>query len=223
MLIVDEVTAARHNWRKASESTREKVARYVEQMTEFAKFTDDPATSPLNSARKLGRTMTAQQLETKLSKLNPKLRFRYVGVTNTKKAVCIERQDGTLEELMLYPATILPERSMWKGKEEIYPDPQQNHVEKLNQDDMEWVPLPGYESRYPKWGTWRMKDPTKLKPGWLRKLVPTGEAVRGWRTVLVKLIACGALTPEQVERNFGSDDTPEWKQHTGKGPQVRPW
>lgn len=71
-------------------------------------------------------------------------------------------------------------------------------------------------------GQWVCMDRSML-PGMKTITMPFGEFKRGRNTVLLRLVKAGHLTVDQVEREFGGDNTPEWKGHTGKGAIVRPW
>jgi hypothetical protein len=67
-------------------------------------------------------------------------------------------------------------------------------------------------------------DPTVTRPGF-RKIKQVGrEVTRGWRTVLIRLLVQGVITLTDVERVFGSDNTPNWAMHTGKhNHNYLPW
>jgi hypothetical protein len=54
--------------------------------------------------------------------------------------------------------------------------------------------------------------------------IPHHEITRGWRTVLINLVARGLLTPAQVERfaaKHGSEDRPSWAHLVGKSKQEK--
>lgn len=63
--------------------------------------------------------------------------------------------------------------------------------------------------------TFRPKDPDAIRPGWVKETDYGTEAIPGWRTVLLYLMAHKILTKTQVENVFGVDNTPEWQGHTG--------
>lgn len=60
-------------------------------------------------------------------------------------------------------------------------------------------------------------------PGWTKDIEMGSEKIRGWRTILIYLIANGAISLTQAENTFGPADTPEWAGHTGKAPVSTKW
>lgn len=57
---------------------------------------------------------------------------------------------------------------------------------------------------------------------WKWVAIPHREIMRGWRTVLLRLIQKGLIALEAVERIFGAGDRESWKILTGKGRGTLP-
>jgi hypothetical protein len=185
-------------------------------------YLDDPSTDPTNAPARFGRAMSASELENKLAKLNPKLRFLYpdLSLNPSKKVLAIEHPDGSLEKLFPYESGIMPERSIMSRK--VLDVPDSRLIGKTSTGAMFHIDrrdLPPHEITR----TGVEFDPSVPLPGFRRVSVPWREEVRGWRTVLLRLIAMRLISPEGAERVFGSDNTPEWKGSTGKGRKERPW
>lgn len=153
-----------------------------------------------NPEERMGRPLWPKQFEDRLLKLNPDFLFEVIDGNPTHKRLSILDARGKTF-LAVYENSLMPERSIPRLREMEVPDPSFTHVDRKD---------------FP-------KDPDALKPGWRRILIPWGEYKRGWRTVLVRLIQSGVITPQQAEMEFGSDETPEWRQHTGKGEYTTPF
>jgi hypothetical protein len=153
-----------------------------------------------NIGQRLGRQMFPAELERRLKKLNANLFFEVIAENPTHKRASLLIPNGR-KVLVVYENSLMPERSIPKLRTMEVPDPTFTH---LDRKDMP-------------------TDPDALRPGWRRVQIPWGEAKRGWRTVLVRLIQQGAITVTQAETEFGSDETPEWRQHTGKGEFTTPF
>ena len=164
------------------------------------KFLDDEELDPTLAAKRIGRPMHHEVLEKKLSALNPNLTFVWNGFNSTKKCIFF----GPTH--IPYEAGVMPERSIMSRKTEEVPI-----------GDV-------YENR----GGFRLergeiKDPNKNP--WFRSIqVPWREEVRGWRTVLLRLVGAGAITPTQAETAFSVADNPEWQRGMGKATHDHiPW
>lgn len=246
MLIID---SARAEWQQAYkhyDSERERYAKWLDQHSMLCRYNDDPTTSPLSAARKIGKPMLHTEMEMRLKKLNPQLTFMGGPINTEHKVICRPWRHGDpprtldindpfrdLVKLFVYPKGSLPERSIWRECDEWVPDP--SYVPTtgdVNKADWDWVPLKGHESKFiaepthpnaGKHGHWQRKADNAGRAGWKKLKHAWGEKKRGWRTVLVNLVKLGLLTVSQVENEFLSDDTPEWARHTGKKNVFRPW
>lgn len=172
---------------------------------------------------------------------------------NSAKEARLSLPDGTYRVIFRYDAGVMPERSTWRSVVKWIPDPDYEpgpndedvndwEVAPRSDDDIAEI-MDGLGVAYvrteggsnPAWSEvkdtnywWvyfelKRKDENAGRVGWLREVVPTGESVRGYRTCALMSVAAGVITTTQAETAFGSDNTPEWKQHTGKGPLTRPW
>lgn len=157
----------------------------------------------------MGRPMLASELELRLGKLNSRLMFEHNPYNNTKKALYHVDQRGK-EFVCAYEAGMMPERSVFRVKVDYVPEDVE-HIDRKDLGPQELIPGRGF---VPKDGK---------NPYMKRVLIPWGEQMRGWRTVLIRLVAMGLLTPTQVETTFGADNTPEWQGQMGKTPLQRPW
>jgi hypothetical protein len=246
MLIIDsEASEARYAY-KYYENEQQRYSKWLNEHAMLCNYNDDPETSPLAAAKKIGKPMLHTEMERRLKRLNPNLTFM-TGPLNTKhKVLCRPWRIGdparTLDladpfrdliKLFVYPTGVLPERSIWRECDEWVPDP--SYVPTpgdVDQNDWEWVPLKGHETQFitdplrpgaGKHGHWQRKAEDKGRAGWKKLKHAWGEKQRGWRTVLLQLVKLHLLTVQQVEDEFLSDNTPEWARHTGKQNIFRPW
>lgn len=175
-----------------------------------------------------------------------------IGVSQAKVAKLL-MPDGTKRTIFTYDSGMMPERSTWRSVTKWLPDPfykpnrfdediKDWEVKPRSDDDiaelMDGLGIPyvrSTEGSNPSWSEvkdtnhWWLyfelvrKDENSGRAGWIKEVVPVGESVRGYRTCALMCVAAGVITAQQAEKAFGSDNTPEWKQHTGKGPITRPW
>lgn len=246
MLIIDEARAvARAMW-ASNELTQQEVSEWVDREERWSKYADDPEENPLDSSKKIGSPMAHTELENRLAKLNPNLRFIWGPAFSHHKMMALQLPNGELQSILVYPTGIIPERSIHRSNVKWVPSPDYVIDSKdFRIEDYEWMPLDheetvqadtgeivtinykdyykpdGYKDPvYNKFGRWEPKNPEN-RPGWNRIVEPFGEKLRGWRTVLVRLVKSGILTVGQVESRFLSDNTPQWKHYMGKGPVNR--
>lgn len=271
MLINDTDALARNQRMLALDVADDEAANWIKQELQFSEFTDDPDTSPLNTVKKIGQPMMHTEMERRLQKMIPGLRFEWtsVNITGTQaKRAYIVVPDSQLSpfELFYLPSDqrgkktvftfdsgMMPERSMWRSMVKWIPDPTYK-PNPYDEDLKEWEVIPrsdddiaelmdGLGIQYvrttegsnPGWSEvkdtnywWvyyelKRKDEDAGRAGWIRCVVPTGERIRGYRTCVLMCVAAGLISPTQAEQIVGSDNTPEWKQNTGKGPRTRPW
>lgn len=156
----------------------------------------------LSDPARLGQPLLPNQLEERLKRLNANLIFEVIAENPTHKRLSVIDQRGR-HAVAVYENSLMPERSIPRLREMEVPDPSWNHAKTRRTD------LPKHEG--------------SLRPGWRKISIPWGEAKRGWRTVLVRLIGAGLITVTQAEEEFGSDETPEWRQYTGKGAFTTPF
>lgn len=251
MIINDTPQIEKNLAERLNENQLASLQTWIDEQTVFSKAVDDPATSPLATMNKIGKPMSHVELERKLKTLAPSLKFIWGEFGTIHKKMVRILPDGETQDLMIYNTGMMTERSIWRHKIVWLPDPKYKPSSRDNDEFYEWVPRTEQESARlfsdigvdfafnddpVRWspnghkdpfgaiyGKWQLKDPNVRGPGWIKHLEPLGEQQRGWRSVLVRLVASGVLTTAQVESNFGNDNTPEWKQHMGFGPATRPW
>lgn len=153
-----------------------------------------------NAEERMGRPMWPAEFETRLKRLNANLFFEVIEGNPTKKRLSVVDQRGK-HFVAVYENSLMPERSIPRLRTLEVPEPSVTHIDRKDLSS----------------------DPTALRPGWRKIVVPWGEKTRGWRTVLVRLIGAGLITVTEAENEFGSDETPEWRQHTGKGEFTTPF
>ena len=153
-----------------------------------------------NAEERMGRPMWPKELEARLTRLNSNLLFEVIAENPSKKRLSVVDQRGK-HFIAVYENCLMPERSIPKLREMEVPEPNLTHIDRKD-----------FSS-----------DPEAIRPGWRKIQIPWGEKTRGWRTVLVRLIQDGLITVAQAELEFGSDETPEWRQHTGKGEFTTPF
>jgi len=206
----DEANIKRSLYLQNIEKQKQDKIRWAKEQEEDCVFIDNDYISPANEERQLGKVMLTVDFENKLKKLVPTIHFEFNRFNPSMKAYYV-RRGGNLVYLGAYHAGYMPEHSIVKRKMEMVWD--YKATEKpLNRKDLpksEWVPGKGI--------VW---DETVTRPGWKKIYKPAGELKRGWRTVLIKLVLEGLLTPHQVEKNFGEPSSSfgkrAWAYHSGK-------
>ena len=170
-----------------------------------------------NPEVQLGKPLTTEALETRLKKLNKNLRIIRYPLMPNKAGVFLSVPTG-LEFLMPCEYGIMPEHSIMTEKHEDILDPANarsggtlSHIERKD--------LPKhYETP-----DGLVFEPG-LRPGMKRIYEAGSEKVRGWRTVVIRLVKEGIISGPLTEREFGGDDTmPEWAALMGRREQVTPW
>jgi len=154
-----------------------------------------------NTLLQMGKMMLTPDFEQKLFPLNKGFVAETFPHDSSKRALYIVDLRGKFH-VMSYESAWMPERSVMTHKTVRVPDP------KLSSMSGRDVPS---------------SDPDALKPGWMDVQIPGREAVRGWRTVLARLIQNDLITLSDSDRVFGGDNTPEWQQNTGAAGYTRPW
>lgn len=176
-------------------------------------YVRDGEVAPADAGRQLGTPLTSADVEARLAKI---LEPGFVCVDHpwneTKKLVVRRLPSGTQETICVYERGLMPEHSIMRIKVEEIRDVDQKHLSRAD--------LPKYEISPTGEIIW---DPTKPKPGWKRVERLWGEKVRGWRTLLIRLIQARAISLSDAEKYFGSDNRPQWAANTGKQQLLLPW
>ncbi len=164
---------------------------------------DHVYTARLSDPSRLGAPMFPAEFERRLKRLNANLFFEVIAENPTHKRMSTLDQRGR-HVVCVYENSLMPERSIPRIRTMEVPDVNWDHSKTKRID-------------------FNFADEEALKPGWRKISIPWGESKRGWRTVLVRLIQAGLITVTQAETEFGADETPEWRQHTGKGEFTTPF
>jgi len=209
MLIHTEETTRKTAPFAKREEYREKIQEWINRETRYAMYLEDETSGYADPEKRLGKPLSTEKLEAKLKKVNPKLAFEFNQFNSTKKAVYLVDSRGK-RFICAYENMVMPERSIMKVREIEVPE-NVEHIDRKDLGPVELIPGRGF---VPKNG---------VNP-YIRKVrTPWGEHIRGWRTVLIKLVQEGVATPTQIERAFGPDNTKEWQAHLGKAQVVLPW
>ena len=167
-----------------------------------------------------GTALTHEQFEKRLGKLNKNLQFEDHPSNPTKRCAYLRRPDG-LEYLTVYERGVLPENSVFQEviKEDLDPMIFSNPKFVIERAD-----LPKHEVIRPTVDEsgniisvgdvlFDERDPA---PGKIRRKTAWSEVIRGWRTVLIRMLEWGVITKEATEREFGSSNTRNWAEKLGK-------
>ncbi len=190
------------------EKQRYDAVKYVEDQTKYAYLLANSQDNPSIWERQLGQPFTSLEFERRLKKLNPNLHFEVHPAKPDKKCLYLIDIRGK-QFICAYENGYMPEQSVWRTKDEEIWDGT-THIKKADLPDGEFVD-----------GEWMWNS--KERPGYTTVKIPYGEAIRGWRTVLLKIIGNFINTPAEVEKIFGTADTAGWAQHTGKSVQNIPF
>jgi hypothetical protein len=211
MLLVTSDNAPRIARGNKKDEAEAKLKGWVADQLANAIYVRDNDLSPGNYERQLGQKMFSTDLEKRLKKLNPDLIFEDNPYNPTKKALYVARRGAGKVYVCAYERGIMPERSVMRVKEEVTRD---YSVQKLDRKD-----LPKHEVTA---NGIKFEDDALL-PGFKKTLIPYGEAIRGWRTVAVKIVEQKLNTPAEIENIFGRDDTANWANHMGHQRIALPW
>lgn len=170
--------------------------------------------------QQMGYPLTPRRLEKKLNSIISGLVYQINPNNKTKKAMYLSTPEG-LEYLMAYENSLMPEHSIMRIVTHEYPDPAIFTGERTLERDE----VPAYEKvedpESPVGYSYEF-DPKAKRPGMIYVEKGFGEATRGWRTVLLRLIQRGLASVELIEKTFKADDRAEWAKSTGKQTQVEP-
>jgi hypothetical protein len=211
----------RHDEQARKEAYQDQVRRWVAEQTANAVYLNDHSQSPANAERQLGRPMSAAELERRLKRVNPNLHFEVNPYNTTKKAVYRILPNQKKVFICAYENGTMPEYSVFRVKEEEIVQPDflfgRGHLDRKD--------LPAFEHKEDSENPLGKIefDPTAEKPGFKKVQLPWGEAVRGWRTVTIRLVEAELATPTQIEKEFGSSNRAEWARHMGKQNISLPW
>ncbi len=217
MLIIDSVVAPRLARGAKKEWNQAQIQGWcADQMKMAVELAEQDSA---NAERMLGNSLTAEVFEAKLKKLCPALRFEFHEFNPNMKSV-YHMRNGEKHHICPYGAGLLPEHSVMRRAEEYVRDfsfgvpglEGSRPIERADLPKHEFVPGQGF-----------VFDKAKPQIGMKKIEIPYGEATRGWRTVLLRIVEKGVCTPDQVESVFGADNTAAWATHMGKQQHALLW
>lgn len=227
-MILTEETKNKHAFMQDVEAHKQSIADWAESQLHDNVWLQDPNTSPTNTLARMGRPMSVEAFEDKLLKINPNFVFQNIPGNPKNKRLLLRQPNGELEYLIVYESgrdeaghpKLIPEYSILEECVDQVIDPKVAMGGfRLNRYD-----LPRHEiipHEFDKDGNLTREgdvifDPTDPQPGMVEFRRPWRERVRGYRTVLVLLVAMEVCSITDVERVFGPGTSREWAAKTGK-------
>lgn len=213
MFINDEKRLQELAIRKSDEDQKQKVLDYALLTERFAvKVKSEDDTSIYE--KQLGSKLTPAEFETKLKKINPNFIFRSF---NNKKGELIR---GLCLPVVpyadAYSVDIIPEFSVLTLKREVVQDPSALRADfVLNRKDLpkgKWVQYDNGDGTIT--AGWEFES--DVFPGMKVQNTQWHEKIRGWRTLLSRMIIRGILNVTEVEKEFGAADRKSWAVRTGR-------
>ncbi len=231
--VFDTESLARQARGDAREQYQEGVAVAAQAALETSKAVDERDYN--NFEKQAGHQLSVSEFETRLKKLDPSFlfdtnhlsdsqaAFLHLAPGSTTRRVWRRLPSGAPEYLAAYmDQALLPERTVMLTRPKRVPVPIEDH--KLMKVAGEWVKVPNISALdmppvkqigaepdgkpVYEWGA-------GPRPGQVIAKEPCGMIV-GWRTVLAQLRGRKVLTADQIEREFGVDDSHIWAVRMGR-------
>jgi hypothetical protein len=230
MLIKDEAKLKNHIKQAKAEQARQQAMAYAANIYKNGLVMLDPDTNPTLIDRQMGQKLTTEELEKKLKKVNERFFFEHIllpdGTTHKTCKRLVVRMPHGKETVCVYSIGAVPEFSVHKVCEEVVVDMtmkavHRNDLPKHSVGNLEVETDPNS----PDYGNTR-GEAYKFHgdiPGVKKIKVPGGELIRGWRTVLARIVGEGYATPTKVEQVFGSSDRLAWAAQMGKTSTFAPY
>lgn len=170
----------------AAEAAREQTRQYCLAELAQAQVLED--FDPANEERQRGRTMFPHELEALLTRVTPPDFFQFeVHPSNPSKRVAWAKgPDGNRWCACVYENRLMPEYSVMDTEEK-------------------WVADPNCFTITPE-----MVKEHGRNAGMKKITVPYMEVIRGWRTILIKLILNNVIKVDQIERLVGGSNRETW-------------
>lgn len=202
MLINDSSVQQKHKFIDPIAKHRADTQRWLVEEEAKKVLVEDGDVDPTDAEAQMGRPYFHTEFESKLIPYLPQNVFFMDHPTKDNIRAVMRVVDGKLETICAYDKGVMPERSIWKTRTSWIPNRQQTHFNRKDLPKHE-ITAAGVE--------WEGE-----RPGWKKIVELWGEQKRGWRTPLVRLVQKGILSVAQVENLFGSADTIQWANATGK-------
>jgi hypothetical protein len=206
MLIKSDTEIARGQAGDARSAHRQEIVDTVKHttLTEVKDF----ETSLTNPERQRGSMLATPEFERRLRKILPEfITFANHPTNPSKKTISMAIPGGGLEFLMAYETPWMPEWSIMETVVEDVPDMSVERLTKLDVPKATWT---GYEEGFV------FDTSAGPLPGYKRVTTMGQELFRGWRVVLMKLVAYDVVTPAAVEAAFGISTKQEWAHAMGR-------
>lgn len=227
MLVKDEQTQVRHQHLTAQEAEADRILAKIKKLRETAALLENPDTDPTNPERQLGRSLPHTEIETRLTRLNPNLVFTPHPKNPTKRLIYLKQPTGELSYLFVCEAGNVPENSIMtvRQHDELTTEALRPgwRVDKADIPKHETIPHEITDDGEVKRVGSVVFDRGALLPGRQRLESAHNELVRGYRTVLLRLILGGIITETGAEREFGSQDRSSWAAGLGRRVKQTPW
>lgn len=181
---------------------------------------------PTNPEKQYGRHLTTEQFESMLRKLSPNFRFEHIvrpdgTIHPSCKRLVYVMPDQSLKYVCVYSTGLIPEFSIMERRVEEVPDITLKRVTRKDLPPVKQNPVIWYD---PQTGDVQGEIfEFKGDMPWVKKVVVPGrELVRGWRTVLARIVLEGLASVADVERVFGLSDRLGWASAVGKTQDRHP-
>jgi hypothetical protein len=220
MILNTDVRQARTAFERNSDGEKQKALDYAQFALAHQVNLKDLENNPTIYARQLGKAMTHQEFERKLKKIDPNFTSAtYVnGLGERKRAL----HHNLLGYLFSYEEGVMPEFSVKTTREVIIESPKTRSrdyvLQRADLPKSEWVPHTfNPDGSLKELGHFE-REPGALSPGFEKIQEEYHEKIRGWRSVLSKLIIGKhqILSVTAVEKEFGGCDRLSWAENTGR-------
>lgn len=209
MLIKDTEQLVKDRFYKQVETDNQRIVQSLRQYDNAVLLGKE--NDPTDIMERMGACLTSTEVKTKLEQLS-----YYVKVEKHPKKhnmwVVYNTRGGEKKYISAFEDGIVPERTIMNTRTIEDVDP-----ESLNPS---WTPKKIDAPRVDINGIIQIDE--GAKPGLTKYTIPWGIEKMGYRTILIRLIQSGVVSPTRVEEVFGSDDTPEWASKTGKRSDILP-
>ena len=229
MFIKDEVKTAQHAEQVHKEKHLDQLVQQTAREVRDSHLVSDPDNSPSNFDRQLGKALMDHEVEKRLKRICPNLRFENSPVNPSKKWMWFEFPDGSRFKVMNYEKGLIPEHSLMQQVEKEVLDTDvllgKYHLNRYDLPKHEIIPHEFNEDGSLKKLGDVIFDDRETRPGLKKVRIPWREVIRGYRTMVAMLRHCGYITVADAEREFGADNRSEWAIHMGKRSrdEKTPW
>lgn len=166
-------------------------------------------------AAQVGIPMPSWQLEARLRKCNPDLAFIQHPTDPTKTQIHVMRNGELTSLFPMDRGPAIPEFSIWEARRIKTIDPDffigGRCLERADMPKSERIPWTFDAGGNVTGGGEVVFDENVPLPGEIFILAPHHEVVRGWRTVVARLVLERVIRPALAIKEFGCADSPGWQ------------